>query len=311
MDKNSIIYVAGHTGLVGSSITKILKRKGYKNLLLKRKEELNLLNQKQVENFFKKERPEYVFICAGKTGGIKANIEKGAELIYENSLIALNLIHFSYIYNVKKLLYIGCSCMYPKNCPQPMKEEYLLTGKIESTNEPYAIAKILGLKMCETYNNQYRTKFLTVIGGNIFGEGEKQFDESAHVIPALIKKFYIAKNEKHDKVEIWGTGRAKRDFIYVDDFVDACIFLMKNYERNDVINIGRGEGISIKEIVENLKKIIRFEGEIVYNKKMPEGAITRVLDISKIKKLGWQPKYSIYEGLKKTYNWFIEKYGKE
>ncbi|MCS7180706.1 MAG: GDP-L-fucose synthase [bacterium] len=310
MDKDSLIYIAGHTGLIGSSMTKILKNKGYKNLLLKTREEINLLDQKKVENFFKKERPEYVFICAGKTGGIKANIEKKAEFIYENAQINLNLIHSSYKYKVKKLLYIGCSCMYPVNSPQPMKEEYLLTGSIESTNEPYAIAKILGLKMCQAYNFQYKTKFLTVIGGNVFGEGEKQFDEGAHVVPSLIKKFYVSKKEKLESVEIWGSGNAKRDFIYVDDFVDACIFLMENYDGDEIINIGMGKGISIKEIAEILKEITEFKGEIVFNKNMPEGASVRILDITKIKKIGWEPKYNIYNGLKMTYKWFLEKYGK-
>ncbi|MCM8786406.1 MAG: NAD-dependent epimerase/dehydratase family protein, partial [Candidatus Omnitrophica bacterium] len=262
MDKNSAIYIAGHTGLIGSSITKILKEKGYKNLILKTKEELNLLYQKEVEYFFKKEKPEYVFVCAGKTGGIKANIERKGEFIYENAQINLNLIHFSYIYKVKKLLYIGCSCMYPVNCPQPMKEEYLLTGKIEPTNESYAIAKISGLKMCQSYNYQYKTNFLTVIGGNVFGEGEKQFDEGAHVIPSLIKKFHQAIKRNLDKVEIWGKGTAKRDFIYVDDFSNACIFLMENYDGDEVINIGRGEGVSIREIVENLKEISGYQGKI-------------------------------------------------
>ncbi|MCX7917536.1 MAG: GDP-L-fucose synthase [bacterium] len=310
MDKDSLIYIAGHTGLIGSSMTKILKNKGYKNLLLKTREEINLLDQKKVENFFKKERPEYVFICAGKTGGIKANIEKKAEFIYENAQINLNLIHSSYKYKVKKLLYIGCSCMYPVNSPQPMKEEYLLTGSIESTNEPYAIAKILGLKMCQAYNFQYKTKFLTVIGGNVFGEGEKQFDEGAHVVPSLIKKFYVSKKEKLESVEIWGSGNAKRDFIYVDDFVDACIFLMENYDGDEIINIGMGKGISIKEIAEILKEITEFKGEIVFNKNMPEGASVRILDITKVKKIGWEPKYNIYNGLKMTYKWFLEKYGK-
>ncbi|MCM8767128.1 MAG: GDP-L-fucose synthase, partial [Candidatus Omnitrophica bacterium] len=308
MDKNSSIYIAGHSGLIGSSVTEILKVKGYKNLILKTRHELDLLDQEKVEEFFKKERPEYVFICAGNTGGIKKNIEKVAELIYENSLININLIHFSYKYKVKKLLYIGCSCMYPRESPQPMKEEYLLTGPLEPTNEPYAIAKILGLKMCQSYNSQYKTKFLTVIGGNVFGEGEKQFDETAHVIPSLIKKFYEAKTKKLNKIEIWGSGNAKRDFIYVRDFANACIFLMENYEGNEIINIGRGEGVSIREIVENLKQITGFEGEIIYNEKMPEGAPIRILDTGKIKELGWQPKITIYDGLKLTYEWFKNNY---
>ncbi|HOK55989.1 MAG TPA: GDP-L-fucose synthase [bacterium] len=310
MDKNSSIYIAGHTGLIGSAITRILKQKGYKNLILKKRDELDLGIQKDVERFFEKERPEYVFICAGRTGGIKANIEKGADFIYENSIINLNLIHFSHIFNVKKLLYIGCSCMYPVNCPQPMKEEYLLTGKIEKTNEPYAIAKIMGLKMCQAYNEQYKTEFLTVIGGNVYGSGEKQFDEGAHVIPALIKKFYIAKKENLKEIEIWGTGNAKRDFIYVDDIANACIFLMENYNGKEIINIGTGRGTSIKEIVEVLKEISGFKGKIIFNEKMPEGAGIRILDIEKIKKLGWVPEYNIYEGLKLTYKWFTEKYGK-
>jgi len=310
MDKNSLIYIAGHTGLIGSAITKILKENGYKNLILKNKNELDLTIQKDVKDFFKKEKPEYVFICAGKTGGIKANIEKSGEFIYENSIINLNLIHYSYIYKVKKLLYIGCSCMYPKNSKQPMKEEYLLTDKIEETNEPYAIAKIMGLKMCEAYNKQYKTKFITVIAGNVYGPGEKQFDESAHVIPSLIKKFHIAKKKKLGKVEIWGTGKPKRDFIYVDDLADACIFLMENYEGDEVINIGTGKGESIRKVVKVLKEISGFKGKIIYNKKMPDGAPVRILNIDKIKKLGWKPKYSLFEGLKNTFKWYIDKYDK-
>jgi len=310
MDKNSSIYISGHTGLIGSSITRILKENGYKNLILKTRYELDLTIQKDVEKFFKKERPEYVFICAGKTGGIKANIERSGDFIYENSIINLNLIHYSYIYKVKKLLYIGCSCMYPKNSPQPMKEEYLLTGKIEETNEAYAIAKILGLKMCQAYNDQYRTKFITVIAGNVYGPGEKQFDEGAHVIPSLIKKFYIAKKENLKEVEIWGTGKPKRDFIYVDDVADACIFLMENYEGYEVINIGTGKGESIRKVVKILKEISGFKGKIIYNKEMPDGAPVRILNIEKIKKLGWEPKYSLKEGLEKTYKWYVEKYEK-
>lgn len=198
--------------------------------------------------------------------------------------------------------------MYPVNCPQPMKEEYLLTGPLEPTNEFYAIAKISGLKICQAYNYQYKTKFLMVIGGNVFGKGGKQFDEDAHVIPSLIKKFHEAKKRNLDKVEIWGKGNAKRDFIYVDDFANACIFLMEKYEGNEIINVGRGEGVSIREIVENLREISGYKGEIIYNENMPEGAPVRILDIEKIKKLGWKPKITIYNGLKLTYKWFENKY---
>jgi len=310
MKKESRIYVAGHTGLIGSAITRILKEKGYKNLILRKKGNLDLTIQEKVKIFFEKERPEYVIICAGKTGGIKANIEKQAEFIYENSIVNLNLIHFSYIYKVKKLLYIGCSCMYPKFCKQPMKEDYLLTGKIEETNEPYAIAKIMGLKMCQAYNKQYKTKFITVIGSNAYGPGERQFNEESHVIPSLIKKFYTAQKEKIHRVEIWGTGLARRDFIYVDDIAKACILLMENYEGNEAINVGTGKGETIRRIVKILKEISNFKGQIIYNKKMPDGAPVRILNIDRIKKLGWEPEYSLYDGLRKTYQWYIETYGK-
>jgi len=310
MKKESRIYVAGHTGLIGSAIIRRLIADGYKNLILKSHNELDLTDQKKVEGFFKKEKPEHVFICAGKTGGIYANIKYPADFIYYNTIISTNLIYYSFLYNVKKLLYIGCSCMYPKFCKQPMKEDYLLTGKIEETNEPYAIAKIMGLKMCQAYNKQYKTKFITVIGSNAYGPGERQFNEESHVIPFLIKKFYTAQKEKLHRVEIWGTGLARRDFIYVDDIAKACILLMENYEGKETINVGTGKGENIRKIVKILKKISNFKGQIIYNKKMPDGAPVRILNIDRIKKLGWEPEYSLYDGLRTTYQWYIETYGK-
>ncbi|MCX8082094.1 MAG: GDP-L-fucose synthase [bacterium] len=305
MKKDSLIYIAGHTGLIGSAITRGLKSLGYKNLILKTHNELDLINQKEVEKLFKKERPEYVFVCAGKTGGIYANMKYPADFIYQNLLISANLIHSSFLYKVKKLLYIGCSCMYPKFCKQPMKEEYLLTGALEPTSEPYAIAKIAGIKMCISYYRQYGSNFIPVIAGNIYGPGGSHFNEEAHVIPSLIRKFYEAKRNNEKSVTIGGTGKPTRDFLYVDDMADACIFLMRNLEGGEIYNIGTGTSVSISEIAHIIKSEIKYKGEIVFDISKPDGMLQRCLDITKIKNIGWKPKTQIKEGIKKTLQWFM------
>ena len=303
MKKNSHIYVAGHTGLVGSAIVRRLLKLGYKNLLLKSHKELDLTNKEKVKIFFEKELPEYVFLAAAKVGGILANSKYPAEFIYQNVMIQTNAIHLSYKYKVKKLLFFGSSCIYPKICPQPIKEGYLLSGHIEPTNEPYAVAKISGIKLCQSYNKQYGTNFISVIPANIYGPGD-HFNDEGHVIPNLIRRFYEAKKKGRKKVTVWGTGKPRRDFLYVDDLADACIFLMNRYRRSEIINIGSGCDISIAELATLIKKIVGFKGKIIYDETKADGMPRRVLDVSKITALGWYPKMELERGLNLTYEWW-------
>lgn len=303
MDRFSLIYVAGSSGLIGSAVVRYLKKDGYKNILTSTHKELDLIDTKKVEIFFRKNRPEYVFLCAGKVGGIFANYTYPADFIYQNLAIQTNVIKMCHKYKVKKLLFLGCSCIYPKVCKQPIKEEYLLTGTIESTNEPYAIAKIAGIKMCEAYNRQYKTNFISAIGATVYGENDN-FSEEGHVVGSLIKKFHDAKIKCESEVVIWGTGKPKREFIFSEDMADACIFLMKNYNKNEPINIGTGKDISIKKLAELIKDIVGFKGKIVYDKTKPDGIPKRLLDISKISSLGWKPKTDLKKGLMLTYNWY-------
>jgi len=303
MKKGSLIYVAGHTGLVGSAIVRRLLKLGYKNLLLRTHKELDLTDRRKTGLFFKKEFPEYVFLAAAKVGGILANSKYPAEFIYQNIMIQTNVIHLSYKYKIKKLLFFGSSCIYPKLCPQPIKEEYLLSGHIEPTNEPYAIAKIVGIKMCQSYNKQYGTDFISVVPANIYGPGD-HFNDEGHVIPNLIRRFYEAKRKKEKSVTIWGTGKPRRDFLYVDDLSDACIFLMNGYRGSEIINIGSGSDISIAELAQIIKKIVGFKGTIIYDGTKPDGMPKRLLDISKITTLGWKPKMRLERGLRLTYEWW-------
>lgn len=303
MKKNSLIFVANHKELIGSAIVRKLKEKGYNNLLLRTQKDLDLTNQKAVELFFKHFKPEYVFIPFIKEGGILANINYPAEFIYQNTIAQTNIINFAYKYATKKLLLLASACSYPRICPQPIKEEYLLIGSIESTNEPYAIAKINGIKMCQAYNKQYKTNFICAIPTNTYGPNDR-FDEEGHVIPGLIKKIHQAKI-KNETVKVWGTGKPKREFLYVDDVADAAIFLMNNYNKPELINIAGGEEVSIKNLANLLKKIIGFKGKIVYETKKPDGIPRRVLDASKIFSLGWRPKISLIEGLKLTYRAYL------
>lgn len=306
MNKTDKIYIAGHTGLVGSAVVYKLQKAGYKNLIIKTKKELDLREEKIVERFFEKERPDYVFLGAGKSGGILANTTHPADLIYENIKIECNVIHQAYKIGVKKLLYIGCSCLYPRDCPQPMKEENLLTGSFEPTNEMFSTAKIAGLKMCQAHNKQYKTNFICCITENLFGPNDKFDLKWGHVIPALILRFHNAKIKKEDKVIIWGSGKPLRSFLYIEDAADAFIFLMKNYNLNEIINIGSNLEISITELAELIKNIVNFRGKIVFDSSKPDGMPKKILDIRRIRGLGWKPRFSLYEGIKKTYQWYLK-----
>jgi GDP-L-fucose synthase len=303
MTKNSLIYVAGHTGLVGSAIFRRLKARGYKNLITKTHREMDLTERKKVEKFFIKELPEYVFLAAAKVGGIHANSTYPAKFIYENLMIQTNVIDLSYRYGVKKLLFLGSSCIYPKMSPQPMREEYLLTGHLEPTNEAFAIAKIAGIKMCEAYNRQYGTNFISVVPANVYGPND-HFDEDGHVVASLIRKIYEAKTKGHRSITVWGTGKPKREFLYVDDLADACIFLMDRYSKNEVINVGTGCSTSIAELSCLIKQAVGFDGRIDYDITRPDGNPERLLDTSKITALGWRPEVPLAEGLKMTYEWY-------
>lgn len=311
MQTHNKIFVAGHLGLVGSAIKRRLEDKGYNNIVCRSFEELDLRRQIDVENFFVKEKPEYVYLAAAKVGGIQANNTYPADFIYDNLAIELNVINAAYKYGVKKLLFLGSSCIYPKYAPQPLKEEYLLTGELESTNEAYAIAKIAGLKMCEYYNKQYGTNFLSVMPTNLYGPNDNFDLETSHVIPALIRKFHEAKVKNEQMVEVWGTGTPRREFLFVDDLADACIFLMEQYNYDDIgsfVNIGTGKDISIKELAELIKEVCNYHGDIVYNPEKPDGTPQKLLDITRMKALGWGAKTPLRQGLLRTYQWYVNNY---
>ncbi|MDK9693920.1 MAG: GDP-L-fucose synthase [Sulfurimonas sp.] len=321
MNKDSKIYVAGHLGLVGSAIVKNLLSKGYTNLLYKTHEELELMDQKAVAEFFASEKPEYVILAAAKVGGIVANNTYRADFIYENLQVQNNVIHQSYLHGVKKLLFLGSTCIYPKNAPQPMQEESLLTSPLEYTNEPYAIAKIAGIKMCESYNLQYGTNFISVMPTNLYGANDNFDLETSHVLPALLRKMHEAKINNAKTVEIWGSGSPRREFLYSEDMADACVFLMENVDfkdtydnsvkevRNTHINIGTGEDISIKELAYLMREIVGFEGELTFDATKPDGTILKRTDPSKLHSLGWKHKTGLEEGIKKAYAWYLEKLG--
>ena len=301
MNLESRIYVAGHNGMVGSAIVRRLKELGYTNIITASKKELNLLNQLSVQSFFSNEIPEYVFLCAAKVGGIKANNEMKGDFIYENLMIQSNIIKESHDFGVKKLLFLGSSCIYPKMSPQPIKEEYLLTGLLEPTNDAYAIAKIAGIKMCQSFNQQYGTNYISVMPTNLYGLNDNYDLNNSHVLPAMIRKFHEAKLDGKDKVEIWGTGTPKREFLYVDDLADACIHLMLNYNDSEIVNIGTGQDVTIAELAVGIKNIVGFEGDIYFNTEMPDGTPRKLLDVSKLKGLGWEYKTSLKDGIEKTY----------
>lgn len=306
MEKHSKVFVAGHSGLVGSAIKRSLEEQGYTNLIFRKSHELDLRDQNQVELFFKEEKPEYVFLAAAKVGGIVANNEYPADFIRDNLLIQTNIIDAAYKNDVKKLLFLGSTCIYPKKAPQPLKEEYLLTGKLEATNEPYAIAKIAGIKMCQSYNRQYGTNFISVMPTNLYGPGDNFDLHTSHVLPALIRKFHEGKVENQPFVEVWGTGNPMREFLYSDDLADACIHLMNHYSDNEIVNIGVGDDLSIKELAERIKVVVGYEGEIKFDTRKPDGTPRKLVDVTKLHSLGWQATTSIEDGLNKAYQWFLE-----
>lgn len=301
MNKNSKIFIAGHKGLVGSAILKLLKKKGFDNIIIKDKEELNLLDSTSVRKFFEKEKPEYVFLAAAKVGGIVANNTYPADFIFENITIQTNVVHNAYLNGVKKLLFLGSSCIYPKLAKQPIKEEYLLTGPLEETNDAYAIAKIAGIKMCQSYNKQYGTNFISAMPTNLYGENDNFDLETSHVIPALIKKFHEAKIKGEKQVIVWGTGKPKREFLHVNDLANACLFLMQNYNENEIINIGTGLDVTIKSLAEMIKKVSGFKGKIIWDVSKPDGTPRKLLDISRIHNLGWHHEIGLNEGIENTW----------
>ena len=305
MEKNVRIYVAGYYGMVGSAIVRNLQKEGYSHILGHSSEELNLLRQQDVEDFFRIARPEYVFVAAARVGGIYANNTYPADFIYNNLQIQNNLIHSAYVYHVKKLLFLGSSCIYPKFAEQPIKEEYLLSSKLEPTNEAYAVAKIAGVKMCEFYNKQYHTNFIPVMPTNLYGIGDNYNAMNAHVIPALIRRIHEAKFAHRSEVIIWGTGKPLREFLFTDDLADACIFLMNTYTSNDLINIGSGIEVSILEIANMIKDVIGFEGQLVFDDTKPDGTPRKLLDTSKLQALGWKANTDLRAGLELTYKDFL------
>lgn len=308
MNKKSKIYIAGHKGMVGSAILRKFQKEDFTNLVLKTKEELDLTDQNSVEEFFKTEKPEYVIDAAAKVGGIKANSEHQADFLLQNLLIQNNIIGMSLKYDVKKLLFLGSSCIYPRESPQPIKEEYLLTGKLEPTNEGYAIAKISGMKLCEKIYEQYNKVFISCMPTNLYGENDNFDINNSHVISALIRRFHEAKVSSVKEVSIWGTGSALREFLYVDDLAEAIFLMMKKYDKKQFLNIGSGQEITIKDLACLIKEVVGFKGELRFDTTKPDGMPRKLLDISKIYSLGWKPKINLKEGLEKTYKYFCDNY---
>ncbi|AZI25221.1 GDP-L-fucose synthase [Pedobacter sp. G11] len=305
MKKNAKIYIAGHRGMVGSAIYRKLEREGFNNIITKTSQELDLRNQLSVVEFFDQEKPEYVFLAAAKVGGIVANNTYRADFLYENLAIQNNIIHQSYLSNVNKLMFLGSSCIYPKLAPQPLKEEYLLTGLLEETNEPYAIAKIAGIKMCEAYRSQYGCNFISAMPTNLYGYNDNYHPENSHVLPALIRKFHEAKNNNLDVVEIWGSGMPMREFLFADDLADACFFLMENYNEAGLVNIGTGEDLTIRELALTIKNTIGFNGDIKFNTAKPDGTPRKLMDVSKLHSLGWKHQIDLRSGLQLTYSDYL------
>ena len=307
MRKNSKIFVAGHRGLVGSAIKRKLEKLGYTNIVIRTRKQLDLFDKNKTLKFFEKEKPEYVFLAAAKVGGIMANKNYPAQFIYENLVVETNVIDSAYLTKVKKLLFLGSSCIYPKLAPQPIKEKYLMTGFLESTNCNYALAKIAGIFMCQAYNKQYGTNFISVMPTNLYGPNDNFDLNNSHVLPALIRKFYEAKVNDTKEVVIWGSGKAKREFLHVDDLADACIFLMQKYNDSEIINIGTGKDLSIKELAEKIKKVVGYSGKIVWDKVKPDGTPRKLLNVSKLHKLGWKHSIPLDKGIALTYEWYKTK----
>jgi GDP-L-fucose synthase len=305
MNKNERIYVAGHTGLVGSAILRLLEKQGFQNIIYAPHDALDLTDQAGVTEFFNQERPDYVFLAAAKVGGIHANDAYPAEFIRSNLMVQANVIHAAWQYGAKKLLFLGSSCIYPKLAPQPMKEEYLLSGPLEPTNEWYAIAKIAGIKMCQAYRRQYGFNAISIMPTNLYGPGDNFDLENSHVLPALLRKFHEAKEAGKTEVVVWGTGKPRREFLHVDDLAGATVFLMEHYDQADIINVGAGKDITIRELAELIREISGCRSDILFDSSMPDGTPRKLLDISKIKKLGWSPKIPLREGIESTYRWLV------
>ncbi|MFZ5649354.1 MAG: GDP-L-fucose synthase family protein [Bacillota bacterium] len=308
-DLDGRIYVAGHRGLVGSAIVRFLEKRGYKNIITRTSSELDLRRSLEVYDFFAGEKPDYVFLAAGKVGGIYANSCYPARFIYDNLMIQSNVIDSACSQGVKKLLFLGSSCIYPKAAPQPIKEEYLLTGPLEPTNEPYAVAKIAGIKMCQAYNREYGTRFISVMPANLYGPGDNFDPETSHVLPALIRKFHEAREAGQSFVTVWGTGAPCREFLHVDDLAGACLFLMDRYHGDEPVNIGTGADLRISDLAEIIAEVVGYRGEIRYDHTMPEGTPRKQLDVSRLAGMGWSPEISLVEGIKSTYRWFVDQCG--
>jgi GDP-L-fucose synthase len=300
------IYVAGHTGLVGSAVVRRLQRAGFTNILAASEEQLDLRDQAAVNYWFQANRPEYVLLVAGTVGGILANSTRPAEFIYDNMMIHATVVHASYLYKVKRLLYLGSSCIYPRECPQPMKEDYLLSGHLEPTNEPYAVAKIAGIKLCQAYHRQYGCDFISAMPTNLYGPNDNFSLEDSHVLPALIRKFHDAKEGSRGEVMIWGTGSPKREFLYVDDLADACLFLMNHYDGDEHINVGTGEDLTIRELAEIVRDIVHPEATLTFDETKPDGMPRKLLDVSRLHALGWRHSIGLREGIESSYRWYLE-----
>jgi GDP-L-fucose synthase len=310
MDNNAKIYIAGHRGMVGSAIYRKLEKEGFTNFITRTSETLDLRNQQQVADFFAEEKPDYVFLAAAKVGGIVANNTYRAEFLYDNLQIQNNVIHHSYLNGVKKLMFLGSSCIYPKLAPQPLKEEYLLTGLLEPTNEPYAIAKIAGIKMCDAYRDQYGCNYISVMPTNLYGYNDNYHPQNSHVLPALIRRFHEAKEQNTAFVTIWGTGSPKREFLFADDLADACYYLMQNYNESGLVNIGTGEDLSIKDLALLVKNIVGYTGEIQFDALKPDGTPRKLMDVSKLHNKGWKHKIELEDGIKLAYQDFLNRFAK-
>lgn len=304
MNQTDKIYVAGHRGMVGSSLIRKLKAEGYNNLVFRPSSELDLRNQQAVDRFFDEEKPAFVFLAAAKVGGIYSNNKYRAEFLYDNLMIESNVIHASFTHDIKKLVFLGSSCIYPKLAPQPLREDYLLTGPLEYTNEPYAIAKIAGLKLCEAYQDQYGCDYISMMPTNLYGPNDNYHPENSHVLPALIRKFHEAKMDNKPFVTVWGTGNVRREFLHTDDFADACFYLMQHYSGKEFVNIGWGEDLTIKELSELIRKITEYEGEIRYDHEKPDGTPRKLMDTAKLTALGWKPKIRLEAGIAEVYEEF-------
>lgn len=310
MERTEKIYIAGHRGLVGSAILRRLKEEGYQNLLTRTSRELDLRNQAAVEDFMSREKPAYIFLAAARVGGILANNTYPAEFIYDNLAIQNNVIHQAYLQGVKKLLFLGSSCIYPKHAPQPLKEEYLLTGSLEPTNAPYAVAKIAGITMCQSFNRQYGTSFISLMPANLYGPGDNFDLETSHVLPALIRKFHEARLHDLSQVVIWGSGTPRREFLHVDDLASAALFLVRNYSSGEIVNVGLGSDVTILELANLVKEVVGYNGKITLDCSKPDGTPRKLLSVDKLKAMGWEPRYSLREGIEQTYAWFKEYYHK-